>query len=85
MITNKANRLLGIIRKSFFALDNNSFTLPYKAIVRPHLEYAATIWNPCKKGCIDDLEEVHRRTAKLFKIISHLSNPERKAALNHPT
>ena len=46
MSINKANRLLGIIRRSFCALDNTSFTLLYKAIVRPHLEYAATIWNP---------------------------------------
>ena len=61
MSINKANILLGIIRRSFCALDNNSFTLLYKTIVRPHLEYAATIWNPYKKGYIDDLEKVQRR------------------------
>ena len=49
MSIDKANRLLGIIRRSFCALDNTSFTLLYKATVRPHLEYAATIWNPYKK------------------------------------
>ena len=43
MSINKANRLLGIIRRSFCALDNTSFTLLYKAIVRSHLEYATTI------------------------------------------
>ena len=85
MSINKANRLLGIIRRSFCALDNNSFTLLYKAIVRPHLEYAATIWNPCKKGYIDDLEKVQRRATKLLQNISHLSYPERLAALNLPT
>ena len=85
MSINKANRLLGIIIRSFCALDNNSFTLLYKAIVRPHLEYAATIWNPYKKGYIDDLENVQRRATKLLQNISHLSYPERLAALNLPT
>ena len=61
-------------------MDNTSFTLLCKAIVRPHLEYAATIWNPCKKGYIDDLEKV-----QLLQNISHLSYPERLAALNLPT
>ena len=85
MSINKANRLLGIIRRSFCALDNTSFTLLYKAIVRPHIEYAATIWNPYKKGYIDDLEKVQRRATKLLQNISHLSYPEHLAALNHPT
>ena len=85
MSINKANRLLGIIRRSFCALDNNSFTLLYKAIVRPHLEYAATIWNPYKKGYIDGLEKVQRRATKLLQNISHLSYPERLAALSLPT
>ena len=52
MSINKANRLLEIVRRSFCALDNNSFTLLYKAIVRPHLEYAATIWNPYKEAIL---------------------------------
>ena len=80
MSINKANRLLGIIRRSFCALDNTSFALLYKEIVRPHLEYAATIWNPYKKGNIDDLEKGQRSAAKLLQNISHLSYPERLAA-----
>ena len=85
MSINKANRLLEIIRKSFCALDNNSFNLLYKAIVRHHMEYAATIWNPYKKGNIEDLEKVQRRATKLLQSISHLSYPERLAALILPT
>ena len=37
MSIKKANRLLEIMRRSFCALENTSFTLLYKAIVRPHL------------------------------------------------
>ena len=48
-------------------------------IVRPHLVCAATIWNPYKKGYIDDLEKAQRRATKLQNI------SERLAALYHPT
>ena len=85
MSINKANRIFGIIRRSFCALDDTSFPLLYKATVRPHLQYAATIWYPCKKGYIDDLERVQRRATKLLQNISHLGYPERLAALNLPT
>ena len=85
MSTYKANRLLGILRRSSCALDNSSLNLLYKAIVRPHLKYAATIWNPYKKGYIDDLEKAQRRAANLLQNISHLSYPERLSAINLPT
>ena len=85
MIIDKANRLLGIITRSFCALDDTSFTLLYKAIVRPHLEYAASISNPYKKCYIDDLEKVQRRATKHLQNISHLSYPEHLAALSLPT
>ena len=85
MSINEANKLLGIIRRSFCALDNTTFTLIYKAIVQSHLEYAVTIWNPYKKGYIDDLENVQRRATKHFQNISHLIYPDRLVALNLPT
>ena len=85
MSINKANRLLEIIIRSFCALDNTSFTLLFKAIVQPHLEYAATIRNPYKKGYMDDLEKAQCRATKLLQNISHLSYPERLAAQNLPT
>ena len=53
--------------------------------MRPHLEYAATIWNPYKKGYNEDLEKVQCRATKLLQSISHLSYPERLAVLNLPT
>ena len=33
-------------------------------IVRPHLEYASTCWNPYTKHNIDKLEAVQRRAAR---------------------
>ena len=36
------------------------FILLYKAMVRPHLEYANSVWCPYKKGDIEDVEKVQK-------------------------
>ena len=36
----------------------------YNMIVRPHLEYASTCWNPCTNQGIDKLEAVQLRAAR---------------------
>ena len=42
---NKANSVVGAIRRSFEYLDKDSFKKLYTALVRPHLEYANAVWN----------------------------------------
>ena len=42
------------------------------AIVRPHLEYGAAIWNPSKKELIRLTENVQRRAYSQVEGISHL-------------
>ena len=37
---NKANRMLGLIKRSFSFMDKEMFLPLYKALIRPHLEYA---------------------------------------------
>jgi hypothetical protein len=41
---NKANRTLGCLRHTFKHLDPDTFLMLYKALVRPHLEYASPVW-----------------------------------------
>ena len=43
-VTNKANRILGLIKKSFNSLNIRSLPILYKSLVRPHLEYANIAW-----------------------------------------
>ena len=38
----KANKILGLIKKTFANLDANTLPLLYKSMVRPHLEYGNT-------------------------------------------
>ena len=41
----KANKLLGLIRRSFDYLDKQSLAYLYKGLIRPHLEYGNTVWS----------------------------------------
>ena len=45
---NKANTILGVIRRSFEYLDARTFRLLYTSLVRLHSEYANAVWNPYK-------------------------------------
>ena len=47
---NKANRLMGLIRRSYTCLDKNSFHYSFHALERPHLEYCVSIWYPLLDG-----------------------------------
>ena len=64
---NVANKMLGIIRRNFVDLDKFSFLLLYKALVRSHLEFAGPIWNPYKKGLINDIELIQNKATKLIR------------------
>ena len=46
---NKAYSMLGIIKRNFIHMDPRTFILLYKALVRPHVEYANSVWSPYKK------------------------------------
>ena len=42
----KANQIVGLIFKTFTFMDIEMFLNLFKSFVRPHLEYATTIWAP---------------------------------------
>ena len=45
-ITNKANNLLGLIKRSVGTTNVNVFSTLYLSLVRPILEYAVRVWYP---------------------------------------
>ena len=55
---NKANSMMGLIRRSFIHMDEDIFKKLFKAPVRPHLEYANSIWYPTKIKDITAIENV---------------------------
>jgi len=56
---------LGIIKRNFIYLDEDAFVMLYKSLVRSHIEYANSVWNPHRLGLIKDLEKVQMRATKL--------------------
>ena len=82
---NKANKMVGIIRRSFVCLDASTFLQLYKAMVRPHLEYANMVWSPQTKKYIELIENVQRRATKMIPGFSDLSYPDRLKKLKLPT
>jgi len=46
----KAYAMLGIIKRNFIYLSEEAFVSLYKTLVRSHLEYANSVWNPYRMG-----------------------------------
>ena len=42
----KANSIMSVIRRTMEHLDCHNFKLLFTALVRPHLEYANSVWSP---------------------------------------
>ena len=63
-ITKKATNLLNLCRRNLKMCSPKAKEIAYKALVRPHLEYASSAWSPYTKRAIDDIEAVQRRAAR---------------------
>ena len=81
---NKANSIIGVIRRSFHYLGEDLFKTLYTTFVRPHLEYAEAVWAPFLKKNINMIENVQRRATKLVDGFWNLSPEERLVRLELP-
>ena len=75
---------MGIIRRSFTHLDDTIFLSLYKALVRPHLEYASPVWNPSQVKLKKLIENVQRRATRMLPGFSELEYTERLRKLDLP-
>lgn len=85
MKVKKANSMFGMIRRSFTYMDRTVFKQLFISIVRPHLEYAAPVWNPHLKKLIVLIENVQRRATKTVPGLHLLGYKDRLKALKLPT
>ena len=77
-----ANKMIGMVRRTFSFLDKNMFLRVYKAFIRPQLEYCQQIISPFLKSDIDELEKVQRRATKLLHNIKDIPYEERLQKLD---
>ena len=63
--TTKTHIILGMIRRSYSFLDEDSITRLYASLVRPILEYGYPAWSPQYRKYCELLENVQRRATKL--------------------
>ena len=65
-IVGKANRVLGLIRRTFGPKDLVAIKTAFNALVRPILEYACPVWNPYLVKHIHSIESIQRRATRLI-------------------
>ena len=81
----KANKMLGIIYLRFQHLTPTVFRLLYVSLVRPHLDYASSIWNPHLLKDIRVLEAVQRCATRMVPKFDTMSYIEKLTFLNLPS
>lgn len=63
----KANRILGMIKRTITSRNKKIIIQLYKSLVRPHLDYCGVVWRPYLQKDIKKIEKIQRRTTKLIK------------------
>lgn len=63
-VTNKANKLLGMLRRNLYFCTKDVRETAYLSLVRPILEYAGTVWDPNCLHLENDLERVQKRAGR---------------------
>ena len=63
-IISKANKTLGFIRRNLHMCPYKIKEQAYRALVRPTLEYASSVWDPYHTSKITKIEKVQRRAAR---------------------
>jgi len=82
---NKANRILGLIRRSFEYMDCETMRVLFISLVRPHLEFANSVWSPRFEKDKQLIEGVLRRATKCVPGFKDMDYEQRLNAMKIPS
>ena len=77
----KAQKILGYIKRVFRYRNKQTVLALYRALVRPLLEYGAQFWSPIRRVDVERLEKVQARATRLVPSIRHKGYQRRLADL----
>ena len=83
-IIDKAYARVGVLFKGFASCSLHILRQAFITYVRPVLEHASSVWSPYLLRHINAIKKVQKRFTKRIQPLSHLSYPERLAALIEP-
>ena len=60
--------MIGLVKRNCILMDSRTFIMLYKALVRPHVQYANSIWSPYNKKEIQRLLKSSKKSNKISNI-----------------
>ena len=63
-VTNKANKVLGMLRRKLYFYTKDVRETAYLSLVRPILEYAGTVWDTHCLHLENDIERIQKRAGR---------------------
>ena len=82
---NKANRTLGLIRRSYEYIDMEFMKELFTSLVRPHLEFGNVAWPPRLESDRNLTEGVQRQATKMVPEIKDLEYEKRLKRMDLPS
>jgi len=74
---NKANKVLGMIRRTIKNKEPKIMLSLYKTLVRPHVEYCSSAWSPLYKKDKELIERIQHRFSKMVNNLGSKTYEER--------
>ena len=66
---NKANRQVGMIKRALYNAPEAAKLLAYTSLCRPHVEYAASVWDPYLECLSHDIEMIQNKAVRFISNI----------------